>query len=76
MIRPLKRICLLFVTVGFGILGFLDDFIKVVMKRNLGLTSLQKLIGQIIDFSCILYFFKATDFSTAIEIPFKIIQLN
>ncbi|OXS78469.1 phospho-N-acetylmuramoyl-pentapeptide-transferase [Domibacillus enclensis] len=39
---------LLLVTIGFGLLGFLDDFIKVVMKRNLGLTSLQKLIGQIV----------------------------
>ncbi|MDA7025968.1 phospho-N-acetylmuramoyl-pentapeptide-transferase [Bacillus sp. CLL-7-23] len=39
---------LLFVTVGYGLLGFLDDYIKVVMKRNLGLTSKQKLIGQIV----------------------------
>ena len=39
---------LLFVTLGFGLLGFLDDFIKVVMKRNLGLTSKQKLLGQIV----------------------------
>ncbi|PLT28094.1 phospho-N-acetylmuramoyl-pentapeptide-transferase [Peribacillus deserti] len=39
---------LLLVTLGFGLLGFLDDFIKVVMKRNLGLTSKQKLFGQII----------------------------
>lgn len=30
---------LLFVMVGYGLLGFLDDFIKVAMKRNLGLTS-------------------------------------
>src|SRR5699024_1650152 len=29
---------LLFVLVGYGIIGFLDDFIKVAMKRNLGLT--------------------------------------
>lgn len=43
-----ETILLLLVTLGFGLLGFLDDFIKVVMKRNLGLTSLQKLIGQII----------------------------
>lgn len=43
-----ETILLLLVTIGFGLLGFLDDFIKVVMKRNLGLTSLQKLIGQII----------------------------
>jgi phospho-N-acetylmuramoyl-pentapeptide-transferase len=38
---------LLFVTIGYGLLGFLDDFIKVVLKRNLGLTSRQKLIGQL-----------------------------
>ncbi|OYD06618.1 phospho-N-acetylmuramoyl-pentapeptide-transferase [Paludifilum halophilum] len=38
---------LLFATLGYGILGFLDDYIKVVMKRNLGLTSKQKLLGQL-----------------------------
>lgn len=38
----------LFVTLGHGTLGFLDDFIKVVMKRNLGLKARQKLLGQII----------------------------
>ncbi len=34
----------------YGLLGFLDDYIKVVMKRNLGLTSKQKLIGSNCDF--------------------------
>jgi len=38
----------LFITLGHGIIGFLDDFIKVALKRNLGLTSKQKLAGQII----------------------------
>ncbi|MCQ6274000.1 phospho-N-acetylmuramoyl-pentapeptide-transferase [Bacillus sp. V3B] len=61
---------LLFVTFGFGLLGFLDDFIKVVLKRNLGLTSKQKLIGQIL-ISIVFYFIlKQTNFSTALEIPF------
>ena len=32
---------------GFGAIGFLDDYIKVVKKRNLGLTSRQKLLLQI-----------------------------
>ena len=32
----------------FGILGFLDDYIKVVLKRNLGLRAYQKLIGQFV----------------------------
>ena len=61
---------LLFVTLGFGLLGFLDDFIKVVMKRNLGLTSKQKLLGQIV-ISVIFYFvFKQTDrFNPELTIP-------
>ena len=39
---------LLFLTLGHGILGFLDDFIKAEKKRNLGLTAKQKMLGQII----------------------------
>ncbi len=38
----------LFATIGFGIIGFLDDYIKVVMKRSLGLKAWQKLLGQIL----------------------------
>ena len=38
----------LFVTVGFGIIGFLDDFIKIVMKRSEGLNPVQKLILQLV----------------------------
>lgn len=43
-----KIIPVLFVTVGFGIIGFLDDYIKIVMKRSEGLNPKQKLIGQFI----------------------------
>lgn len=39
---------LFFATLGYGILGFLDDYIKVVMKRSLGLTAKQKLLGQLL----------------------------
>lgn len=35
-------------TFGFGIVGFIDDYLKVVHKRNLGFTAIQKLIAQII----------------------------
>lgn len=67
---------LLFVTLGFGLLGFMDDFIKVVMKRNLGLTSKQKLLGQII-ISVIFYFiFKQSEFSTEIRIPLTDISFD
>ncbi len=39
---------LLFLTLGHALLGFSDDFIKAVKKRNLGLTAKQKLLGQFI----------------------------
>jgi phospho-N-acetylmuramoyl-pentapeptide-transferase len=61
---------LLFVMLSFGLLGFIDDFIKVVMKRNLGLTSRQKLIGQIV-ISVIFYLFyrRSDSFVPEISIP-------
>lgn len=38
----------LILTVGFGLIGFLDDYIKVVLKRNLGLRAWQKLVLQFV----------------------------
>ncbi|MEW9501394.1 phospho-N-acetylmuramoyl-pentapeptide-transferase [Jeotgalibacillus marinus] len=67
---------LLFVTITFGVLGFLDDFIKVVMKRNLGLTSKQKLLGQIIIAIIFYVIFQANDFSSMIAVPFTSFELN
>lgn len=60
---------LLFALVGYGLIGFLDDFIKIALKRNLGLTSKQKLFGQMlvgIIFCIVLYMH---DFPTYIKIP-------
>ena len=37
---------LLFVTLGFGAIGFCDDYIKVVKRRSLGLRAWQKIVGQ------------------------------
>lgn len=61
----------LVVTLGHGLLGFLDDFIKVVLKRNLGLKARQKLFGQIVlafalAYVATVYFGRGTD----IWIPF------
>ncbi|WP_461179825.1 phospho-N-acetylmuramoyl-pentapeptide-transferase [Virgibacillus ainsalahensis] len=65
---------LLLVLVGFGLLGFLDDFIKVAMKRNLGLTSLQKLVGQVV-IALIFYFIvQIQGFPTYIQIPGTTVQ--
>ncbi len=61
----------LFMTLGFGLIGFLDDYIKVVKKRSLGLTPLQKMALQFIvtgEFIC--YYFKIAGLDTSIKIPF------
>ena len=45
-----KEVLMVFVSLGmavlYGAVGFLDDYIKVVKKRNLGLTAKQKLVFQ------------------------------
>lgn len=43
-----KIVPILFVTLGFGFIGFLDDFIKVVMKNPKGLLPSQKMLGQVL----------------------------
>lgn len=56
---------------GFGLLGYVDDYIKVVKKRNLGLRAAQKLIIQILIAILYLYALSATGcISTIVEIPF------
>ena len=47
MARDTSTLIVLLCAVGFGLIGFIDDFIKVILKRNLGLTALQKLALQI-----------------------------
>ena len=44
--NQLALICLVCL-LGYGLLGFLDDFIKVRFKHNLGLKAYQKVIGQV-----------------------------
>ena len=43
----MKAIVIFAVSLGFGAIGFLDDYIKVVKKRNLGLTAIQKFLLQV-----------------------------
>jgi phospho-N-acetylmuramoyl-pentapeptide-transferase len=62
----------LFGTIGFGIIGFMDDYIKVVMKRNLGLKAWQKLLGQILVAAILgFYLMNFTDTGTSMLIPFS-----
>ncbi len=63
---------ILFVTLGFGLIGFLDDYIKVVMKRNLGLRAWQKMLGQIVITAVFaFYIMNYTDLGTTMLIPFS-----
>ena len=46
--RTLMGICLMLFALSFGLVGFIDDYIKIVKKRNLGLTENQKFLLQLI----------------------------
>lgn len=70
---------ILFATLGFGLVGFLDDFIKVVMKRSLGLRAWQKMLGQFLVTGVFAYYIHAyTDLGTTMIIPFthKVVDLG
>ena len=61
----------LFVFVGFGAVGFADDYLKVVRKQNLGLTPKQKLLGQLgVAALAMLVFVWLPGYSTTLTIPF------
>ncbi|MFP5236319.1 MAG: phospho-N-acetylmuramoyl-pentapeptide-transferase [Acidobacteriota bacterium] len=63
-----------FATLAFGAVGFADDYIKVVKKRNLGLTSRQKLLGQGIAAAIVaialIVLQQFGRFSTSMSVPF------
>lgn len=62
---------ILFMTAGFGLIGFLDDFIKVVCSRSEGLTPWQKMAGQLIVTGLFAYYLTGnTDISLAMKVPF------
>ena len=66
-----KIIPVLFVTAGFGVIGFLGDYIKIVMKRSEGLNPGQKLAGQIIITGIFAYYIITSDeIGTQMLIPF------
>lgn len=67
----IKIVPILFLTFGFGLIGFLDDYIKVVLKRSMGLRAWQKMLFQVIVTGIFAYYLKYyTDISLAMKIPF------
>lgn len=67
-----KDIILLTVTtLGFGLIGFLDDYIKIVKHRNLGLRAYQKFLAQVLlALVLAIYQSKTSAFETKIIVPF------
>lgn len=61
----------LFLTLGFGLIGFLDDYIKVVLRRSMGLKPWQKMFLQIVVTGIFAYYLlNAADVSLTMRIPF------
>jgi phospho-N-acetylmuramoyl-pentapeptide-transferase len=72
-------IAVLIITVGYGIVGFTDDYIKVVKKRSLGLRAWQKIVFQLIVTAVFAYYiYNYTDLGTSVMLPFvgKELQLG
>ncbi len=67
-----KIIPILFLTVGFGIVGFLDDYLKVVLRRSDGLLAWQKMLLQIaVTAIFTFYLMNYTDISLSMLLPFS-----
>ena len=71
-VRDYPRIIpVLFLTLGFGLVGFLDDYIKVVLRRSMGLRAWQKFALQILVTGVfVFYLLHYTDVSLAMKAPF------
>lgn len=66
-----KIVPILFLTLGFGLIGFLDDYIKVVLKRSMGLRAWQKFVLQIVVTGVFVFYLQRyTDVSLAMKVPF------
>ncbi|KWX70446.1 phospho-N-acetylmuramoyl-pentapeptide-transferase [Paenibacillus jilunlii] len=60
---------LLVAALGYGLIGFLDDYIKIAFKRSLGLTPRQKLLGQLVVGAVMCVLLINAGHNTGISIP-------
>lgn len=66
-----KIIPILFMTVGFGVIGFLDDYLKIMKKNSDGLSAKQKLFGQFVITGIFAYYLMTSgEVGTGMLIPF------
>jgi phospho-N-acetylmuramoyl-pentapeptide-transferase len=67
---------LLIASLGYGLVGFLDDYIKIVFKRSLGLTAKQKLVGQLVISAIVCYLLIQQGHRTDLFVPFTDFHFN
>lgn len=73
----MKGLILFVVALGFGAIGFVDDYIKVVKKRNLGLTAIQKFLLQLaFSAAYVVIMYCMQLLKTEVIIPFTDITIN
>lgn len=69
--RYSNTVPIILMTLGFGLIGFLDDYIKVVMKRSLGLKPWQKIVLQLVVTAIFAYYMtNVSGVNLLIRIPF------
>ena len=67
----------LFLTFGFGVIGFIDDYLKVVHHHSEGFNPKQKFICQLlITLAFALFLYRSPDFETAMRLPFTEYKLE
>lgn len=67
-----KIVPILFVTVGFGVIGFFDDYLKVVLKRSDGLLAWQKMVLEIVVTAVFaIYLARFSDVPLTMLVPFS-----
>lgn len=75
--RDIKLLIMLVIALGYGAIGFVDDYVKVVKKRNLGLTAIQKFALQaILSVIYVLVLDFTGNLETDIIIPFSDVTLH
>ncbi|MDO3678146.1 phospho-N-acetylmuramoyl-pentapeptide-transferase [Paenibacillus ehimensis] len=68
--KNIETLILIIASLGYGFIGFLDDYIKILFKRSLGLTARQKLVGQLAVSVIVCILLVQNGHNTDIRIPY------
>jgi phospho-N-acetylmuramoyl-pentapeptide-transferase len=74
--KNIDLLILLIASLGYGLIGFMDDYIKIIFKRSLGLTARQKLVGQLLISAIVCYLLIKQGHSTELFIPYTSFHFN